>query len=293
MSKYGIPYQGSKANICDTLLKYLPHGKRFVDLFGGGFAMSHAALLSHKYESILYNEINPLLPPLIQKAIRGDYNYKNFKPKFISREEFFEKKDTDGYIKYIWSFGNDGEAYLFGKEIEDKKKSLHNFIVFKECDELIKTLEGIDEFIPDTLNDINKRRINLRRYFKSINKRCDLEQLQQLEQLERLQQLEQLEQLQQLELEFTTKDYKEYEYKEGDVVYCDPPYEGTKGYNKEKFDSKAFYDWVATRNYPVYFSSYNISDDRFQIVYCKNKRSLMNGASSLLYKEECLYWNGK
>ena len=52
MAKYGIPYMGSKDKIADDILSVLPGGKRFVDLFGGGFAMSHAALLSGKYEQV-------------------------------------------------------------------------------------------------------------------------------------------------------------------------------------------------------------------------------------------------
>lgn len=92
MAKYGIPYQGSKSSIADSIITFLPNGKRFVDLFGGGFAMSECAMRSGKYKSFLYNELNPLLPELIKKAINGDYNYDKFKPKFVSREEFQEKK---------------------------------------------------------------------------------------------------------------------------------------------------------------------------------------------------------
>ena len=65
MSKYGLPYMGSKDKIADELLEQMPAGKRLVDLFGGGFTMSHAALLSGKYEQVFYSELNPLLPQLI------------------------------------------------------------------------------------------------------------------------------------------------------------------------------------------------------------------------------------
>ena len=71
MGKYGIPYMGSKDKIADDILSVLPRGKRFVDLFGGGFAMSHAALLSGKYEQVFYNELNPLLPKLIKDTLAG------------------------------------------------------------------------------------------------------------------------------------------------------------------------------------------------------------------------------
>ena len=102
MVKYGIPYQGSKSQIVEKILDVLPSGKRFVDLFGGGGAMSHCAKLSEKYEEVLYNEINPILVDLMKKAIAGEFNYDKFKPEFITREEFFNLKDTDGKIEKVY-----------------------------------------------------------------------------------------------------------------------------------------------------------------------------------------------
>ena len=61
MGKYGLPYKGSKSAIADKILKVLPSGNRFVDLFGGGGAMSDCARKSNKYESVLYNELEPNL----------------------------------------------------------------------------------------------------------------------------------------------------------------------------------------------------------------------------------------
>ena len=165
MAKYGIPYQGSKSGIADTIIAKLPRGERFVDLFGGGFAMSECALRSGKYKAVLYNELNPLLPPLIRKAINGDYNYSRFKPEWISRAEFDRRKETDGYIKYIWSFSNSGKNYLFSAELEPLKKSLHNFVVFGIKDDFIKTRFGdIANYVKG--NDIRTRRILLGRYMK-------------------------------------------------------------------------------------------------------------------------------
>ena len=99
--KYGITYQGSKNAIAEKIIELLPSGRRFVDLFGGGAAISHCAVLSGKWQKVLYNEYNPLLVDLIKKAINGDF--KNEK-RWISREDFFKLKEQDGYIKYCWSF---------------------------------------------------------------------------------------------------------------------------------------------------------------------------------------------
>ena len=133
MSKYGIPYQGSKSQIAEDIIDNLPSGKRFVDLFGGGFAMSHCALLSRKYKTVYYNDYNPLIVDLVRNAIKGKYNEK---PQFITRDEFIKNKDKDGYTKYIWSFGNNGKGYLFGKDKEIFKKQGHELVVNKDLNAL-------------------------------------------------------------------------------------------------------------------------------------------------------------
>ena len=63
------------------------------------------------------------------------------------------------------------------------------------------------------------------------------------------------------EIEFSEKDYRDYEHKDGDIVYCDPPYKGTEKYSGYEFDHDAFYEWARTRDYPVYFSEYSAPDD--------------------------------
>ena len=299
-----MPYQGSKSAVADNIIEFLPCGKRFVDLFGGGAAMSHCAVLSGKYDSVYYNELNPLLCDLLKRAIDGEFNYSRFKPEFISREEFHERKDVDGYVRYVWSFGNKGDGYLFGSDIEPLKHSMHNFVVFGIKDNFIKSnFDDIDKFIVD--KDIHDRRIAVKKYLrlkqKTIRSLIDeqqneaTERLQQLERLQRLQQLEQLQRLQQLEqleqLEINCGSYLDYEYQDGDVVYCDPPYEGTEGYNQTKFNHKEFYDWVATRPYQVFFSSYEISDKRFSRIWQKEKQNIMNGGSGQFTVTEYIYTN--
>ena len=91
--------------------------------------MSHAALLSGKFEQVFYNELNPLLPQLIKDTLAGKYANER---RWISRGDFYRLKDVDGYVKYIWSFGNNGKDYLYGKEIEPWKKALHFARVLKD-----------------------------------------------------------------------------------------------------------------------------------------------------------------
>lgn len=281
---YGIPYQGSKTKIAPNIIQQLPSGKRFVDLFGGGFAMSHCARLSKKYQGVLYNDFNPLLVDLIKRALNGEFNYNRFKPEFITRELFKQRKSTDGYVKYIWSFGNAGREYMFGENIEDLKHEAHDFVVFGK-----PTIHCKEAERHVTSKDIHKRRIQFCGYYRSAKKRFDLQQLEQLERLQQLEQLERLEQLEQLErLEVTCGSYDEYQYKDGDVVYCDPPYEGTAEYDGA-FDHAAFYQWAATRQYQVWFSSYQGVKD-FRMVWARQMRSSL-GAGNKSINFECLYTN--
>ena len=281
---YGIPYMGSKTKIAIDILRQLPSGTRFVDLFGGGFAMSHAAFLTGRYKDVLYNDFNPLIVNLVKGGLKGQYNYSLFQPQFITREEFYEKKETDGYIKYIWSFGNSGHEYMFSKEIEPLKHMAHDFVVFGRFN------SGLDKIAPNIRQTVKSSNIHDRRmefcgFVRRTAKRFDL---QQLEQLERLQQLEQLTRLEKRTITCTNIDYIDYKYQEGDVVYLDPPYENTAEYSGG-FEHKKFYDWVATRDYPIWFSSYkNISDNRFKMVYAIRLKSSL-GAGNKAVNYECLY----
>lgn len=306
---YGLPFQGSKSGIAKEIIRELPSGKRLVDLFGGGGAITHCALMSGKWESVYYNDIDPLLPELIKKAVNGEYSYKNFQPKFITREEFHEKKSIDGYIKYVWSFANNGITYLFGKDIEELKKEAHNFIVFGIESEILNNVVGHEVtmpntkkhnqlFIGDETKDINARRLYLKSIVKhSKLKRLDLEQLERLQQLQRLERLQRLQRLQRLErlerLEFHNHDYREYQHKDGDVVYCDIPYENTESYQGNEFNHKEFYEWAKTRPYPVYFSSYEISDNNFNCIFEIKKRVTYSATRNKLKKTEKLYTTAK
>ena len=263
--------------------------------------MSHAAFLSGRYREILYNDYNPLIVDLVKGGLKGKYNYSVFQPKFVTREKFYSQKEKDGYIKYIWSFGNSGHEYMFSKEIEPLKHMAHDFVVFGRYN---NALEQIAPNIKQAVKskNIHDRRMEFCGFVRRTAKRFDLQQLEQLErlqqkekreQLERLERLQQLEQLTRLEkraITCTNISYLDYDYQDGDIVYLDPPYEGTAEYSGG-FNHKRFYDWAANCAYQIWFSSYkNISDTRFKMVYAiKLKSTLGAGNSAVNY--ECLYTN--
>ena len=90
-------------------------------------------------------------------------------------------------------------------------------------------------------------------------------------------------------------DYHDYEYKDGDVVYCDIPYEVKDRGRCEDygviFDSLEFYAWAKSRPYQVFFSSYEISDDSFYKVKIKSVMSLMGATTNSQKRTEYLYSN--
>lgn len=165
---YGIPYMGSKSGIALDVIKVLPPAEHFYDIFGGGFSITHAALLrrSKSYKHFHFNEIKADFVDLIKKAVAGEFSYEVFKPKFVTREEFFAKKDSDPYIRCVWSFGNNQKAYLFGEDVEGYKRSMHNAVVFNEFDAQAKKVFGFSRF-QDGYIKIERIYVNRKGYEKT------------------------------------------------------------------------------------------------------------------------------
>lgn len=42
---YGVPYQGSKNSIAEKIINIIPSAENFYDLFAGGCAITHCAML--------------------------------------------------------------------------------------------------------------------------------------------------------------------------------------------------------------------------------------------------------
>lgn len=285
--KYGIPYQGSKTKIIDKIARFFPNADHFYDLFGGGFSVTHYMLENRRksFKYFHYNEIRPGLCELIKDAIDGKYNYDVFKPEWISRERFMAEKESNAYIKIIWSFGNNGKTYLFGADIENKKRSMHQAVVFDEFDDFMMDTFKMDKW-PNKLSIQGKRLYLIR----ITNQRIELQRLQQLEQLERLEQLQQLQRLERLERPILTNlDYRQVLIEPNSVIYCDIPYQGTDDYGNT-FSHKEFFDWAASQQRPLFISEYNVSDDRFYLLKeFKHRTAFSNGGNSPVVEK--LYGN--
>ena len=161
--KYGLPYKGSKNKLAERIVHLLPRRTNLVDLFCGGCAVSHAALLMGKFKHIYINDINWMCPTLFMDALQGKYANDT---RWISREDFFRLRDTDPYVAMVWSFGNNMRDYLYSREIEPLKKAIHYALFFSDYS-LAKAL-GHDLSFIDPITDVQRRYAAVRKYFSQF-----------------------------------------------------------------------------------------------------------------------------
>ena len=275
--KYGLPYKGSKNAIAEQIVEMLPEGERLVDLFGGGGAITHCAILKDKYKRYLYNDYDKLTVDYFTRALKGDFN-----DKWVSREDFERLKNIDGVVKYVWSFGNNGRDYLWGKDIEPYKKAMYDHVMANG----IRRVSG--EHLPKFVALENTKELIRPRSLESLER---LERLQSIEGLGRLQSIASLGGRERLDdiLDISNISYEDYIYQKGDMVYCDIPYENTNIYNIQ-FDHNKFYKWARTREYQIYFSSYKAPND-FYKVKVGDKRVVLCSTNNRLRKEEYIFSN--
>lgn len=260
---------GSKNTIAHKIIEYLPKTENFYDLFCGGCSITHCAMLSKKYKNIYFNDIDKDMPKLFLDSIKG--KYKNEK-RWISREDFDREKNQSAYIRCVWSFGNKGTNYLYGKEIEPYKKAYWFAVMYDDFSLLWALGINIPKIKAKTYKE---KRLAIARELKKLKKDSRDQALERLERLQSLQSLEALERLQSLQM--STKSYDEVPIKENSILYCDIPYENTAEYVNSGFNHKKFYDWACNQKQLVVISSYEISDNRFKRVINLKKNSNLQG----------------
>ena len=162
---YGLPYKGSKNKLATRIVDLLPRKKHFYDLFCGGCAVTHAAMLSHKWDDFTINDLNWQCPTLFVDALNGKYKDDT---RWISREDFFRLKDTDPYVAFVWSFGNNLRDYIYSREIEPLKKAIHFALYFGDYS-LAKAM-GHDLSFLDSIKEQDKRYSAVRHYFQQFGR---------------------------------------------------------------------------------------------------------------------------
>ena len=282
---YGIPYKGSKNKIAESILAQLPPAKHFYDLFGGGGAMTHCALLSGKYKYVHYNELNPLVFKTFKMALNGEFKGEN---RWISKENFERLKDTDPYVACCFSFGNDFKTYAYGKNCELFKKAVHYSIVFDD-NSLLNNYIDLSNFKYNSEN-IKERRSELHSLLKKSKLNIEYGKPNQPVSQHQIW----LERLQELNIGgggvlLSNLSYDEVPIENDSVIYCDPPYKNTNTYIDD-FNHEKFYQWLRgcrEKNQQVFISEYQMPSEFFE-VYSKEKTCLIN-ANTTTFKLEKLF----
>ena len=323
-SRWGFGWIGSKNGIAQELVNLLPAGEVFVDLFAGGCAMTHAAMLSGKYKRFIANDIKGTAV-FFKQAIEGkvDNLYE-----WVSREEFNARKDHDVKVASAWSFGNTGDAYLYSKEIEPLKRALYDatfgetheerrialhavirevyrYLVFSDKGAKIlaswqeerRVVEGADEETKDKLEHIlvhDRRNTPIRQAFDKIRgvqepRIESFNVLSEQKSLERLEHIERLGTMQESSprLEAYDVDYRQVPVPAGAVVYADPPYAGTADYGID-FDTAGFWSWAREQSFPVFVSEYT-APAGFSEVWSTSKRCVLGSCAHATQTTERLF----
>ena len=246
MARYGTPYCGSKSAVAEWVVGNLPPAETLVDLFAGGCAVTHAAMLSGRFTRFVANDLGDG-PDVFKAAIDGEFEGYATVP---TREEFQESDDPA--LRLLYSFGNNSKDYLWGRELEPVKVAASRMVMAPSTHE---RKAAYNQFMR-----------SLRSYLDGGNGMPDrdlshdggLEGLQRLQGLQGLQRLQGLEGLEGLEVKHL--DYRRVEVPDGSTVYADPPYRGTDnkayGVHGTGFDFEAFDAWLAVVPFTVIVSEY-------------------------------------
>ena len=307
---FGLPYKGSKNLLAQRILDCIPSASVFVDLFCGGCAVAHAALLSARFGRVVVNDIEGDVSALFLTAVNGAFRNET---RWISREDFISLLDKEPYVRYCWSFGNNGRDYMYSKAVEPYKKALHNAVVFGDFAELRRLCPLVSDAAERALAGLSsrkERRVEIgRAIVRRLKVAATMEDIKEnplygqvrlkaggvlrLQSLESLQSLERLERLQSLER--LNMDYRDVPLPDGCVVYCDPPYAGTNRYGRDgtAFDHDAFWDWARRCEVPLFVSEYTAPKDFVPIAEFPHRSRLSatanNSVTERLFVQESRY----
>jgi len=233
---YGLPYMGSKNRIAEWVVGALPANDTLVDLFAGGCAVTHCAMLSGKFNRVIANDISDA-PEVFADAVNGNIDLSGFP---LTRDEF--KESTDTLSRLVYSFGNDQRYYIYSSEREDvciaAERMMYGATVADRYAAYKVFIRALSSHLQ--CGDNLDRKVS---------------RLQAIEAVARLQDIHGA--CPEAELETSRCDYRDFDAPAGSTVYADPPYNGTRiSQYGGGFDYDAFEDWLAEVDFPVFVSEY-------------------------------------
>ena len=263
----GLPYKGSKNTIAERIVKCLPAGGSFLDACCGGGAVLEAAYLSRKYQLVhgvdIEKSIVLLLEAVFKKFGSIDYEHRQL-VKFEDFQESNARRETldDAVNRFTASFGFNGYDYQWGAERREIKYLAHQAITLPTLDQRRCAFR---DFIGKL---ISKGTIDGELWSIKLKEIENLHHTEQATNLCRLQKIEQelsaFAQTCETRLEVSVGNmFVDIDYDKYDVIYFDPPYVNTKGYDKSRFNFLMFEGLVTTlvkHGKLVFISEYTAPD---------------------------------
>lgn len=242
---YGLPYKGSKSRIAEWVVSVLPENETLVDLFAGGCAITHCAMLSGEFKRVIANDISDA-PEVFADAVNGKIDVSGFP---LTREQF--KSSTGTLARLVYSYGNDQRSYIYGAEREDVCIAAERMMYGATVADRYAAYKVFIRALSSHLQCGGKVGRNV-------------SELQAVENVNRLRGVERVTRVQDIhgtcraaELETSRCDYRDFVVPANATVYADPPYNGTTiSQYGGGFDYDAFEDWLAEVDFPVFVSEY-------------------------------------
>lgn len=257
--RYGIGYQGSKNKVAEWVVSNLPPATRLYDLFAGGCAITHCAMMQGKYKEIVCNDVTDSAI-FFYDALNGKYNDRV--NQWVSRADFERLKSIDPCIRICWSFGHDQKSYLFAKEKEPYMKALWDMAHATSPAQILSLYMKVLK---------EKAKVESLNLFGGVNSY----RLECLERLRGLSNLQDKNNGSSTRMYALCGDYKDIKILPDSIIYCDIPYKGKKKYDRKNFGYEEFYDWCERQTELVIISEYEMPTDRFVCISSKETLTTM------------------
>ena len=292
---YGLPYKGSKNSIAERIVECFPGGGKFLDACCGGGAITHAAYLSGRYASVTGSDINKSMITLLDAVMvqGGLIDYENF--PLITKEDFYAAKERwndgnlrDAVIRYVASFGFNGQDFLWGDARLKVKYLMQNVIS-------LPTKFARREALRDFVNEMNKLQIPYgTTEFKNMT---HIEQVQNLQRIKMVED-EMFEARNSIPttLKFQVSSMFDLHFEDYDVIYFDPPYKSAqRRYNHLDFSQimfKALLSALHETGKIVFVSEYENPDPMHFIEVANFKKQSTQAATVNKVVTERLFFGG-
>lgn len=306
MANWGLPYQGSKGAHVHRIFRAITQrssgGSHLYDPFCGGFAVSHY-FLSHGW-SVTASDADCYQIALLKALLEGD-GVPSLMNEWVPRQLFERCRDDPAstglsdaevqFVRLVWSFGNTGTCYLYGRPLEETKRLTHRLVVNGETALRLTELTGVPVQVQERVAKLpaGSRHAGWKRAYALAGGRDPSKQ--QSKHRERAARVAALRDttaelasqegsgrfaLQNLEATSRIAEFSlagraglqccSYEttlahLPAGSDIYLDPPYEGTEVYaGSETFDHPRFWAHatdLARQGHRVYVSEYTAPPD--------------------------------